>query len=331
MAETKIALYGSKKLSQENIKLVNYLCNAFLKDPHVVLINGGIYDQDDNATSVDQAAYESTLAFVKEAGQKLEDRLQTWLPEKKRKGVDRESRGKSIWLRGSPRSRRFQLVNQVDAIVTIEGEGHTETVLELAMALGRTVLPIGFSGTDSSASWESDREFFKKSLELDKSLSSRLDNPPKTEKQWQKLCNDIADTVLRKTRRRCLVLMDFTDKGHDNFYRKVVRPAIEKNGFCAHKLDEHEPAGDDILQLFLDRLSDCHAIIIDLTGLNRNVIYELGRIHEKNTIISLLMSRKSEEELPFYVSKNLVKYVSNDEDKKARKLVTDYLTDARKA
>lgn len=328
MAETKIALYGSTKLSEENISFVSRLCNAFLSDPHVILINGGIYDPDKKVTSVDLATYKSTLAFVNKSGQKLENRLQTWLPQEKREGIDRKPWGKTKYLHGSPRSRRFKLVRGVDAIVTIGGEGKTATVLELAMALKRTVLPIGFTGTNSLDFWESDRAFFEKSIDLGRSLSRRLDDPPKTENELEELARDIAKAVLKKAGRRCLVLMDFTDKEHKKFYKEVVVPAIKKSGFSVHKLDEHESAGD-ILELFLKRLTDCHAIIIDLTGFNINVVYELGRIHEKGVLPPLILIReKAGVELPFYISKNLV-HIVGKKRKLAGKRIVQHLTDER--
>ena len=108
----------------------------------------------------------------------------------------------------------------MDALVTVEGEGQTATVLELAMALKRFALPIGFTGTDSKAFWESDRDFFVQSLSLDQSLAERLDNRPTSDEELARLAHDVAIAVLKKAGRRCLVLMDFTDKGHAAFFKR---------------------------------------------------------------------------------------------------------------
>lgn len=309
--EIKIALYGGTTLDARNIELVQRLALAFLTDPHVILVSGGIYDPNLVNVSVDLAAYRAAKSYVKKTKQHLKKRFQTWLPETKRPGIDRKAWGTSKTLHGSPRSRRFQIVNEVDAIVTVEGEGQTKTVLELAMALGRVALPIGFTGTDSSEFWETDRSFFERTLDLDISLAKRLDHRPSSDEEMTQFAEDVALAVLKKARRRCLVLMDFNDDEHEQFFRNVVTPAVTDAGFAVHKLDEQESAGD-ILNLFLARLYDCHAIIVDLTGPNQNVLYELGRVHQHGDVQPLIILRKENQKLPYYVSRSLVSVVGDD-------------------
>ena len=312
MPEIKIALYGGTRLSEGNIKLVGHLARAFLADPHVVLVSGGIWDPSRVKTSVDLAVFQAAESYVRETGQEIKDRFQTWLPEEPRPGIDRKPWGIPRTLHGSPRARRFQLIEGVDALVTVEGEGQTATVLELAMALGRAALPIGFTGTDSAKFWESDKTFFERNLDLDHSLAERLGRLPSSDQEMAKLAEDVAIAVLKKAGRRCLILMDFTDKGHASFFKDVVTPAVTDAGFAVHKLNVQESAGD-ILDLFLARLHDCHAIIVDLTGFNSNVLYELGRVHQHGGVQPLIIIRaEGEAKLPYYISRNLVHLVGDD-------------------
>lgn len=312
MPEIKIALYGGTALRAESVRLVEHLARSFLSDPHVILVGGGIHDPGESKTSVDFAAYRAAEAFVKATGKDIKDRLQTWLPETKRPGIERVPWGSPRTLHGSPRARRFQLVTDVDALVTIEGEGETAAVLELAMALKRVALPIGFTGTDSRSLWESDRDFFVQTVGLDPSLAERLDNGPSSDPDLARLADDVAIAVLKKAGRRCLILMDFTDKGHAAFFKDVVTPAVEGAGFAVHKLDLQESAGD-ILDLFLARLHDCHAILVDLTGRNSNVLYELGRVHQYGGVQPLILFRGGRKaKLPYYVGRNLVQFVGDD-------------------
>jgi len=328
MPEIKIALYGGTTLSDRNIELVRHLARAFLADPHVVLVSGGIYDPKQNNVSVDLAAFRAADSYVKETGQELKNRFQTWLPETKRPGIERETWGTPVPLRGSPRSRRFQLVNGVHAIITVEGKGQTKTVIELAMALERVVMPIGFTGTDSAEFWKSDRSFFERTLCLDQNLADRLDRPPSSDEEMAQLAEDVAIAVLKKAGRRCLVLMDFKDDGHKQFFEGVVTKAVTDSGFAVHKIDEQETAGD-ILDLFLARLEDCHAIIVDLTGPNENVLYELGRVHQHGGVQPLIILRNENQKLPYYVSRNLVSIVGAD-NKRAYNVICTHLQENRR-
>lgn len=327
--EIYIALYGGTNLKSTNIKLVGYLTRAFLDDPHVVLVSGGIYDPKRKKTSVDLAAYKAAKSYVKEKGQKIKDRFQTWLSEKPRPDIHRKEWGHPEKLKGTPGMRRFQLVEKVNALVTVEGEGQTATVLELAMALNRPALPIGFTGTNSKEFWDWDKDVFVESLGLDPSLVERLDREPNSDQEMESLAEDVVKAVLKKAGRRCLVLMDFTDKGHASFFKRIVEPAVEQAGFLVRKLDVQETAGD-ILDLFLKNLQECQAIIIDLTGFNLNVLYELARVHHHDRIQPLILIRKSSRtKLPFYVQRNLVKFVGKD-TQQAYELIHQHLTDNRR-
>lgn len=321
--EIKIALYGGTDLAPQNAAFVCCLARAFLADQHVVLIGGGIYDSSGKKTSVDKAAYDETIRFVQEHGQSVEDRLQTWLTREGRPGIERARWGTPVDLDGSALSRRFQVVNGVDALVTIEGEGETALVLELAIALNRVALPIGFTGTDSARFWKPglERDHFVKQLDLAPSLVDRLGRVPQPA-EMQELADDVATAVLRKAERRCLVLMDFEDLGHREFFERVLTPAVEAKGFRVHRLDRAEFAGD-ILELFLARLNDCHAIVADVTGWNPNVLYELGRVHHHNRVKPLILCRRQEaaQDVPFYLSKHLIHWLNANDTR----VIEEYL------
>ena len=96
MPEIKIALYGGTALSTGKCQLVEHLARSFLADPHVVLVGGGIYDRLEVKTSVDFAACRAAEAYIKETGKDIEDRLQTWLPETKRPGIERAPWGTPV-------------------------------------------------------------------------------------------------------------------------------------------------------------------------------------------------------------------------------------------
>lgn len=310
MPKTMITLYGSTDINQENIDFIRNLVDALLAHPDVVLVSSGFWHWDSDPvienTSVDLATLTAMENYIAREGISLDECFQTWLPEEAREHVIRFSIGKERQMKGSPRARRFQLVQGVDAIITIAGKEHTATVLELALALGKPILPIGFSGGDSEVFWHEEQAQFMKLFELPQELVDQLSVRPTSELDRQSLAKQIAITVLKQAQRRCLVLMGF-QKEHDEFFDSILSPAIENAGFEPHRLDRHEDAGD-ITGLFLSRLADCHAIIVDITGLNPNVMYELGHIHHDGRVSPVIVTHDDieHEKLPFYLRQHQV-------------------------
>lgn len=332
MPKTLIALYGSTAISKNNRAFIQNLVDAFLAHPDIVFVTGGFWHWDTDPeiknTSVDLATLQAVENFVTREGILLDECFQTWLPEVAREHVIRFSQGKERQLKGSPRARRFQLVQGVDAIITISGKEHTATALELALALGKPILPIGFTGGDLEVFWHEEREQFMKFFELPVELADQLSVRPSSELDRKSLAKQIAVTVLKKARRRCLVLMGF-QKEHDEFFDTILSPAIENAGFEPHRLDRHEDAGD-ITGIFLSRLTDSHAIIVDITGLNSNVIYELGHIHHYDKIAPVIVTRDDieHEKIPFYIRQHQVISVK-DNIEKVQKRITRQLMQAR--
>ena len=316
MPKTLVAFYGGTRILQEDVDFIQDLVDAFLTYPDVVLVTGGFWhwesDPDIDDTSVDLATLIAVENYVRQINLPIAERLHTWLPEKPRENVRRFSKGNIRQLRGSPRARRFQLVQGVDALLTISGEKQTAAVLELALAIGKPALPMGFSGGDSGDFWNEDRDQFVEWFEISSELADQLGTRPLSELARKTLAEQIAKTLLKKAQRRCLVLMDFGKK-HANFFEQVIAPALDLAGFQPHRLDRHEDAGS-ITELFLRRLADCHAIVVDITGLNPNVMYELGHIHQQAKLDPVIVTRDrlQPDELPFYLRQHQVIVVEDD-------------------
>jgi hypothetical protein len=184
--------------------------------------------------------------------------------------------------------------------------------LELALAIGKPILPIGFTGGNSGEFWNEDREQFVELFKIPAELVTQLGMGPSSELHRKTRAEQIARTVLKQTQRRCLVLMDFKEE-HKHFFENVLSPAIENAGFQPHRLDRHEDAGN-ITELFLSRISDCQAIVADITGLNPNVMYELGHIHHHGVVSPIIITRDriKPDELPFYLRQHQVIVVEDD-------------------
>jgi hypothetical protein len=118
-----------------------------------------------------------------------------------------------------------------------------------------------------------------------------------------------AQEVTDKNRQqpRIFVVMPFAAEFQD-VYILGIREVAEKLGFVIERADEIEH-NNSIVQIILERIRDCDAVIADTTGRNPNVFYEVGYAHAlgKPTI---LIARKGEM-LPFDVqSINFIIYES---------------------
>ena len=232
-------------------------------------------------------------------------RFETWLPapalEKEptvrfRKGTVRE-------LHGTPHARRYKVVQQSSGLITIGGKAHTRSILELALAVGKPALPVPFTGEQSESMWRQNSNEFLLGLRSDAATLAPLEEMPTSREALQAAAILAVDSLLRAVERRCLVLMPF-DIAHDAFYSDALAPAIRREDFVPYRIDHDEQAGD-IPKLFGQAAEDCDAIVVDLTGSNPNVLYELGWLHSRERSAMLLLRYEADvsaqPELPFYL------------------------------
>jgi hypothetical protein len=132
---------------------------------------------------------------------KIEDRLETLLPEEPRDGYEVFKEGKIIPVPGSsPQRRRFALVRSVDVIVSVGGCTGTEQMLDLALALRCPTLPIPLFGGASKRCWERDREHIKQRFALPAVPWEQLD--PHDANAMQKAAELVAETLYAPVGRR---------------------------------------------------------------------------------------------------------------------------------
>jgi len=95
--------------------------------------------------------------------------------------------------------------------------------------------------------------------------------------------------------RRLFVVMPFLQE-FDDVYILGIRDVAERLGLVVERADDIEHNGG-ILEVILDRIAKCDAVVADTTGRNPNVFYEIGRSHAlgKPTI---LISRAGQD-IPF--------------------------------
>ncbi|HEU4457476.1 MAG TPA: hypothetical protein VFR81_30680 [Longimicrobium sp.] len=342
-----VAIYGGTDLDADSQAFVALLARTILAETDLTLVIGGFDRRKDQrgTVSVDRAAERGALELLAASGQPVEERVETWLPGgEDRDDAERFSIGRRVVLHGqSDQARRFRLVAGVGAIVTVHGEGNTRTVLDLAFAIDRPVLPLAFAGGDSAEVWngrggdppnEDNLDRIRANFGLTPELEARIRGASRGDLTVD-FAREIVAAVGRAIRRKCLVLMRYEAES-DRFYDETVAPAITAAGYDAVRID-HVARGGDILALFHAGLADADAVVADVTGArtNPNVMYELGHAHARG-IHPLLFARTRPEgirdELPIYLSEQSVKPAGTPEEVRALvEAIRGYLAYAARA
>src|ERR1041385_6381609 len=76
---------------------------------------------------------------------------------------------------------------------------------------------------------------------------------------------------------KCFVLMPFSEP-FDNYYKKILVPAINAAGLHPVRADEIYSTGP-IIRDVIEGIRSSVALVADVTGKNANVNYELGMAH----------------------------------------------------
>ena len=320
---TRILIYGGTSLEPPQQALVASVVRRLLDHPDVVILTGGFreWNRDTHPerrewVSVDRVVRETTVQVLRDAGDNnvLSNRLETWLGDDHldRKDVLRYADGARFLGGRSDQARRFKLVTMADAVLTVSGEGNTATVLELAMAIERPTLPVACTGGDSERFWRAHLDWFRSSLSprggrgLDDPTVARLSDADAlgSNDSIAELARDLADITYGAALKRCLVLMPFDDG--DTWYDEVIAPAVRAASYVPERLDRLPQTGD-IREIFRDRLSRSHEIVIDVTGTNPNVMFELGYVWATSVarppvlVLRHPLDQQAFDALPFYL------------------------------
>lgn len=106
-----------------------------------------------------------------------------------------------------------------------------------------------------------------------------------------------ADGSVGVNDRQVAVMMPFTDDASIDPVYKAMRQGVEAAGFQCVRVDEFVTPGDiaeDIRRL----IAESRTVIADLSGMNSNVMYELGFAHGRGKK-TILVSSDSLGDLPF--------------------------------
>lgn len=339
MHKLRICIYGGTHLQGTPTRFISWLAYEILDSLHAVIVTGGFKhsNKQPHDESTDAAALEGANQFATDRGVDLKACYEAWVPEPMLDsrpdvgGAVRLSEADGITVRvmkgRTPLGRRLAMVAGVDLVVTISGRRHTEVVVEQAIELGLPVLPIPDAGGDSKDLLTKHHDRIAAGFApggLDKCLhavSESIAVEPRT------AAKAVVDLIRTAKVGRCLVLMPF-DEAHNALYAESIKPAIAKH---MHPLRlDHLARSDAIYGTFGDAIRSSTAVVVDVTQLNENVMYEIGFAHALD-LKPLIYSREAArlEQLPLYLRTLNVRLASTKlpvED-----LVEDYLQSFRHA
>ncbi len=327
--KTKILIYGGTNIYGDiEIFLVSLVKHLLLSD-EVIVMSGGFdhYIKYPGRKSVDRIVLETARKQIKP--EIFNNRFETWLPltDDREKKVVRFREGTVKTVIGSTQARRFNIVKEADAIITIKGEGHTRSIIELALAIDKPVLPIAFTGGDSGKMWKIYEDDILSLLPVPGSLMVDLKEQHTGKKKLIAMGKAVAGFIKSAIPKKCLVLMPFSAV-HNNFYDNALKPAIEKANCIPHRIDRNDAAGH-IPALFQTSLENSHAVIVDITGLNPNVLYELGYLYALKKV-PLIISRNETSgtikpaDIPFYLKQEMI--INQTESKPGYEKIADQVT-----
>ena len=89
----------------------------------------------------------------------------------------------------------------------------------------------------------------------------------------------------------CFVIQPFDDGEYDKRFSDIYKPALEKAGLEAYRVDQ-DPSVDVLIEAIEDGISKATICLADISLDNPNVWYELGFASAASKPIILICSKK---------------------------------------
>lgn len=325
----RLLVTGGSQLSPKAALLWHELGILLAGEDGLVLITGGLIGLVNSpaAQTADRAITQGFVEGLKARRIDPSERVETFLPDPK---LDWSNLGRfeigrvQVLSNRSAQARRFRMVYSSDVVIAIEGGRGTRSVLDVAMAIERPILPLPFGSGASEEVWREDKERICEAFQLMPDEVARLEQvhlAEFSEGEVRDLAKLVSRCVLRGFTSRCFVIMPF----HHEFnvvYEQAVIPALAVYKFQTFRTDKDLVAGN-IVEVIRDGLRHCFFAIADTTGDRPNVMYELGMAHAHQKPVILLRQTKTSDTLssiPFDLRTESVLLYENDMDDLRRRL-----------
>jgi predicted Rossmann-fold nucleotide-binding protein len=324
----RLFVSGGSRLTANAALLWKELGGILARENSLVVITGGLVGRKDEPSSqtADSMIVEGMLHVLKEEGKVAENHIETFLPDETQdwNKLIRFKEGKTHILKNrNAQSRRFSMVQSADVVVSIEGEVGTRSILDVALAIERPILPLPFSNGTSKKVWEENREEILNWFQIKPDEATELEGiclEKLNKTEIDNLAKQIKEYLLRGFTQGCFVIMRF-HKDSDPVFDKVISPALKACGFQPWRTDRSVFSGDLIAAIH-DGLRHCRFVIADTTNDRPNVMYELGFAHASNKTVILLREANQDGSFskpPFdFQNHSILNYTNDLEDLRRR-------------
>ncbi|MCA8951693.1 MAG: hypothetical protein KDE27_19450 [Planctomycetes bacterium] len=279
LRDRRVAAVGGSRVTPENAEFCVALGRALAAVERLVVVSGGRAGSKGHASADEQMKNGFEAAIGED---RMRGRFQTLIPngphpELFRAGDVRKLKGRTT------ESRRFALVSHVDAILTVQGACGTPQMVDLAIALDKPALPLPFTGGRSLDKWTEYRPQIIERFRLTRHEIAFLEARKKPSR-YRQAAQRIVAILQRALQPRCFVAMRFTRVDDPIF--ASIRAVLDSLGIMPVRTDELDRTGN-ILEMIRRGIESCECAIVDITGENPNVMYELGLLHalDKPTMI----------------------------------------------
>ena len=325
----RLFVSGGSRLSENAALLWKELGRLLALENSLVVITGGLDSRHDtpSVNTVDKMIVDGMMTVLERKGLLPDDYIETFLPDilKDSNKLIRFKAGRvHIMKNRNAQSRRFSMVQSADVVVSVEGEGGTRSVLDVALAIERPILPLPFGGGTSKEAWDAQREDILNWFQISKDEANFFENislEKLTKSEIQALSIRVRNCLLRGFTPGCFVIMRFHENS-DPVFDEAISPALKANGFQPWRTDRSVFSGDLIAAIH-DGLRHCHFVIADTTDDRPNVMYELGFAHASNKTVILLRQSNpngSNSKPPFDFQNHSILNYTNDLDDLRRRL-----------
>ena len=290
----RLFVSGGSRLTPKAGLLWERLGRLLAAEDGLVVITGGLDERTDSpgVRAADRAMVDGVLEGLGQRGIAAQERIETFLPDPrldwgklKRFQIGRVQ---SLTNRNA-QARRFKMVHSADVVISIEGDTGTRSVLDVALAIERPILPLPVGDGTSAKTWKDERAAICESfritqLEAEEFEATQLATLSETE--IRALAERVRSCLMRGFTRTCFVIMPF-GKDYNSVYDEAIRPALECHGLQPVRTDRQVLAGN-LIAAIRDGLRHCYFAIADTSGDRPNVMYELGMAHAGGKPVILL-------------------------------------------
>jgi hypothetical protein len=325
----RLFVSGGSRMSANAAGLWRELGRLLAMDDGLVVITGGLASlvDDPDALTADRMIVDGMLPVLHSRGVSTEGHIETMLPDASQdlNEMVRFRVGRiRVLQRRNPQSRRFSMVHSADVVLSVEGMHGTRSVLDVALAIDRPVLPLPFGGGASGDVWRAQREDIVNWFRIDAKEAEDFEQTRLAELgEWQvrELAGRVHACLMRGFTQGCFVIMSFGSVS-DPVFDEAIRPALGAQGFQPWRTDRSVPTGD-IIAAIRDGITHCLFAIADTTDDRPNVMYELGFAHAINKPVILLRRSNpdgSPSPAPFDFQTQSILYYGDDLDELRRRL-----------